>query len=213
MGWQVYPQKYGNSKPNLFIYWTADGYGSTGCYNLDCSAFVQTNSSVTIGQYIGSISTLNGPQYSKEVAFYLYQGNWWLYVGGTSSNNAIGYYPATIYRNGALTRNASVIEYGGETVGTTSWPPMGSGQFANAGWQKAAYQRAISYYPTTGGCVHAHLTAVSPSPQCYTASITNYANRGTRHFGLEVRVEIIVNFYANWKTPALSPSISKAVTW
>jgi hypothetical protein len=42
VGWQVYPQKYGNSYPTLFIYWTADGYNRTGCYNLDCSAFIQT---------------------------------------------------------------------------------------------------------------------------------------------------------------------------
>src|ERR1700730_569051 len=39
VGWQVYPQKYGTTKPVLFIYWTSDGYNKTGCYNLDCTAF------------------------------------------------------------------------------------------------------------------------------------------------------------------------------
>jgi hypothetical protein len=174
VGWQVYPQKYSNSYPTLFIYWTADGYNRTGCYNLDCSAFIQTNRSVTIGGTIGNISIKNGSQYDKEVAFYLSQGNWWLYIGGTSSSNAIGYYPTSIYRNGALASKASSIDYGGETVGTTSWPPMGSGEFANTGWQKAAYQRNISYYPTTGGAVDANLTVSNPSPGCYTAIVTKY---------------------------------------
>ena len=55
VGWQVYPQFYNNSpRPVFFIYWTADGYGSTGCYNLTCSAFVQTNNSWAIG---GAIPT------------------------------------------------------------------------------------------------------------------------------------------------------------
>jgi hypothetical protein len=60
----------------------------------------------------------------------------WLHRQG----QAVGYYPGSIYRGGQLTRKARLIEYGGETVGSTVWPPMGSGHFASAGWQYAAYQ-------------------------------------------------------------------------
>ena len=49
IGWQVYPEKYNSTLPVLFIYWTADSYNATGCYNLDCAAFVQTNSSWHLG--------------------------------------------------------------------------------------------------------------------------------------------------------------------
>jgi hypothetical protein len=176
VGWQVYPQFYGNNKPVFFIYWTADGYNNTGCYNLSCPAFVQTSGSWAIGGAIpGPYSTTNGPQNSLEVAFYLFQGRWWLYVKGTQASNAIGYYPVSIYKNGALAGHASSIDYGGETVGTTSFPPMGSGAFANAGFQKAAYQRQIYYFPTAGGSAWANLTASQSWPNCYTAQLNTYA--------------------------------------
>jgi Neprosin/Neprosin activation peptide len=173
VGWQVYPGKYGSALPVFFIYWTADDYQNTGCYNLDCQAFVQTNNSWTIGGTIAPVSVTNGQQYEIELAFYLYQGNWWLYAGGTSSSNAIGYYPTSIYNNGAMESKASEIDYGGEVVGTTSWPPMGSGAFAGQGWQKAAYQRDIYYFPTAGGASSANLTASQTSP-CFTATVIDY---------------------------------------
>jgi hypothetical protein len=177
VGWQVYPQFYGNSNPVFFIYWTADGYNNTGCYNLTCSAFVQTNNSWAIGGAIPQpYSTLNGAQYSLEVSFYLSGGRWWLYVKGTQSANAIGYYPVSIYNNGAMAGHASGIDYGGETVGTTSFPPMGSGQFANQGFGKAAYQRQIYYFPTAGGSAWANLTASQSWPNCYTAQVNNYGS-------------------------------------
>ncbi len=177
VGWQVYPQFYGNSKPVFFIYWTADGYNSTGCYNLSCSAFVQTNNSWAIGGAIPTpYSTTGGAQYSLEVSYYLYQGRWWLYVKGTQASNAIGYYPVSIYKNGAMAAHASGIDYGGETVGTTSFPPMGSGAFANTGWQKAAYQRQIYYFPSAGGSAWANLTASQAWPKCYTTDLHNYAS-------------------------------------
>jgi hypothetical protein len=174
VGWQVYPGKYGNTKPVFFIYWTADDYNKTGNYNLDASAFVQTNHNWTIGGTISPISVYGGAQYEIQVAFYLYQGNWWLYVQGTSASNAIGYYPTSLYKGGAMASHASEIDYGGEVVGTTSFPGMGSGHFANQGWQKACYQRDIYYFPTTGGAVYANLTGSQSWPNCYTVQKVSY---------------------------------------
>jgi Neprosin/Pentapeptide repeats (8 copies) len=176
VGWQVYPQKYGNTNPVFFIYYTSGNYqAGTGCYNLDCTAFVQTNGAWAIGGALSPWSTRGGQQYEMEFAFYLSQGRWWLYVGGEAGSNAIGYYPVSVYKGGALASQASSIDYGGETVGTTSWPQMGSGAFANAGWQQAAYQRDIRYYPTAGGgSRNASLTAAAASPGCYTAAVTLY---------------------------------------
>ena len=175
-GWQVYPALYGDAQPHLFTYWTADNYTNTGCYNLSCSAFVQTSTAYTPGMAIGPSSVSGGPQYSIELAYWLTGGRWWLYVNGTSGSNAIGYYPVSLYQGGALASQAAEIDYGGETTGTTSFPPMGSGAFANQGWQRAAYQRTIGYWPPSGGAmVNASLTASQAWPACYTAQVQMYA--------------------------------------
>ena len=174
-GWQVYPALYGDALPHLFTYWTADDYGSTGCYNLTCSAFVQTSSSFAPGMVVGPMSTTSGAQTSMELAYWLTGGRWWLYYNGTLGSNAIGYYPVTLFTGGALASQASEIDYGGETVGTTSFPSMGSGAFANQGWQQAAFQRTIGYWPPLGGArINARLNPVQAWPECYTAEVDLY---------------------------------------
>jgi hypothetical protein len=172
VGWQVYPQFYGKTQPVLFIYWTADDYQKTGCYNLTCSAFVQTSNAYALGGVLSPWSTSGGQQYELQMSYYLTGGNWWLYINGGAAANAIGYYPTSLYRGGAMASKATEIDYGGEVVGTTSWPPMGGGAFANQGWQHAAYQRDIRYFPSAGGNVSAKLTAVAASPQCFTSAVT-----------------------------------------
>lgn len=82
---------------------------------------------------VGPTSVVGGQQYSIELAFWHTGGNWWLYYGGTSASNAIGYYPDSLYNGGALAGNASMIYYGGENVGMSTYPPMGSGHLAVEG--------------------------------------------------------------------------------
>ena len=176
-GWQVYPAFYGDKKPHFFTYWTADDYNATGCYNLTCSAFVQIGSSFAPGMALGPTSVSGGAQYVIELAYWHTGGRWWLYFNGTSGSNAIGYYPDTLYKGGALAGHATEIDYGGETVGTTSFPPMGSGAFANQGWTKAAYQRTIGYWTPQGGAmVNAKLTPSQSWPNCYTAQVNLYGS-------------------------------------
>jgi hypothetical protein len=173
VGWQVLPDKYGHSQPVLFIYWTPDNYTS-GNYNLDNPAFVQTNPAWAIGGALGPVSTDGGQQYELEITYYLSGGNWWLYLGGTTAADAVGYYPTSLYNGGQMASNAQVITYGGETVcHAVGWGDMGSGQLASAGWQHAAYQRDIYYFPTGGGSAWANLSSQEPSPACYTVNLAS----------------------------------------
>ena len=113
-GWQNFPGKYGTENSVLFIYWTADNYNRTGCYNLDCAAFVQTNNNWYLGGTFSRYSTYGGAQYDFTLKWYLYQGNWWLQLAWLNqAAQWVGYYPGSIYRGGQLARNAQLIEYGG----------------------------------------------------------------------------------------------------
>lgn len=48
----------------LFFLSQADGYKSTGCYNLKCQGFVMVNWDIlTPGDIIDNVSVYNGPQY------------------------------------------------------------------------------------------------------------------------------------------------------
>lgn len=172
VGWQVYPTKYGHAQPVLFIFWTADNYATTGAYNLDQPGFVQTNSAWTIGGALSPSSVQGGQQMEIEVAVYLFAGNWWIYLGGLAAANAVGYYPTSLYSGGAMATKATEILFGGETVCKSgSWPGMGSGAMASAGWRQAAYQRDIFYFPAGGGSAWASLTPEQPSPGCYTLAL------------------------------------------
>lgn len=175
VGWQVYPDKYGHGQPALFIYWTADNYQTTGAYNLDGPGFVQTNPAWPLGGTIAPVSTDGGTQYELQIAVYLYQNNWWLYLGGTGAGNTVGYFPTSIYNGGAMASHATQFLCGGETVcdGSGTWPAMGSGALAAAGWQHAAYQRDIFIFPTSGGAQYATLSGQQPSPGCYTEALGN----------------------------------------
>jgi hypothetical protein len=164
-GWNVNPLLYGGSlDTHLFVYWTADGYRNTGCYNLTCAAFVQVSSVNYLGGAFTQISTNGGTQFEFGLEYFLFQGNWWLNVQG----QWLGYYPGTLYNGGPLATAASIIEYGGETFGPTVWPPMGSGQFASAWWTHAAYQRDIFYLASPTSAFFGILTVYAPSPSCYT---------------------------------------------
>lgn len=164
---------YGVSQSVLFIYWTADGYSQTGCYDLSCTAFVQQSSTIGLGQPFSVYSSTGGAQYEIELGYQLNDGAWWLNVGGSW----VGYYPVSLYKGGPMSSASTLIEFGTEGVGSTVWPAEGSGQWSSAGWSFAAYQSDIFYYGTNS---QAYWTSLSPSvtsPSCYT--ITGPFNNGT----------------------------------
>ena len=163
VGWQVQPSAWGTQNTILFIYYTADNYQSTGCYNLTCGVFFQQSRAVTFGASL-TASTIGGPQYEVTAQYLLYNGNWWLSING----NWIGYFPGSAYKGGAMTRQADTIEFGTESAGNNQWPAEGSGYWAESGFAYAAYQRNPFYTDLAGnGQWASDLQQYLPSTSCY----------------------------------------------
>lgn len=170
IGWQVFPEKYGNASPNLFIYYTPDGY-TTGSYNLDnTNTFVQLHSTFMIGGALQPVSVRGGDQQSLLIGVYKSDDAWWIYLNGFSNDNLLGYYPTSLFGAGQMATAADTIDYGGETVSGTppdgDWPAMGSGAAASEGWPNAAFHCYIYYWTPDGSAQWAKLAQIAPS-SCY----------------------------------------------
>ncbi|RCV38376.1 hypothetical protein SETIT_8G137200v2 [Setaria italica] len=182
-GWQVYPELYGDRSTRLFIYWTRDAYRRTGCYNLQCSGFIQTNNQIAIGGSFSPVSRYGGSQY--EITILIWKdpkgGNWWLQVG----NHILGYWPSTIFSY--LQISASYVMWGGEVyspyAGQTS-TDMGSGHFPGEGYSKASYIRNIQVVDSFNKLNSPNVVGLgNKQPNCYNVqSGTNSINWGTYIF-------------------------------
>ncbi|KAE8720509.1 Detected protein of confused Function [Hibiscus syriacus] len=144
-GWQVSPELYGDNYPRFFTYWTTDAYQATGCYNLLCSGFVQTNNKIAIGAAISPMSSYNARQFDIDIMVWKdpKHGHWWLEFG---SRLLVGYWPAFLFSH--LRSHANIIQFGGEIVNTRSSgfhtsTQMDSGHFAEEGFGKVAYFRNL----------------------------------------------------------------------
>ncbi|KAI4336190.1 hypothetical protein L6164_014746 [Bauhinia variegata] len=144
-GWQVSPELYGDTYPRFFTYWTTDAYQATGCYNLLCSGFIQTNNRIAIGAAISPRSAYNGRQF--DIGLMVWKdpkhGHWWLEFG---SGLLVGYWPDFLFSH--LRSHANMVQFGGEIVNSRSrgyhtGTQMGSGHFAEEGFRKAAYFRNL----------------------------------------------------------------------
>lgn len=154
-GWINFPLQV--SQPHLFTYFTTNDYTSQGNnkggWNQDVKGWVQVDSAISPGTVFLPNSVIGGTQYDIPIGYYLYEGNWWLYV----YDRYIGYYPATLFSDGqadatvTLASGSNYIAYYGEiyqkedAVTTTD---MGSGEFAAAGLGSSAYIRNMNYMST-----------------------------------------------------------------
>ncbi|KAI3995951.1 hypothetical protein MKX01_004106 [Papaver californicum] len=135
-GWTVYPGLYGDNRTRIFSYWTADGYKTTGCFNVNCPGFVQVHSTIALGDALDNFSEYGGTQHLANVMINRnpVSGNWWL-LG--NDNTAIGYWPKEIFTR---LDKASVVRYGGEAGANPNSPipPMGNGHFPDKDYSKPA---------------------------------------------------------------------------
>jgi hypothetical protein len=174
-GWQVMPSKWKTDQAALFIYYTTKNYTKgSGCYNLDCSGFVQIANNIYLGRGFTVYSTIDGAQWGFNLQWKRHtDGNWWLFYKGPGDYIAVGYYPKSLWGEGGLSRRAGKIAFGGEDTGKPSALEMGSGRKSNEDWQKAAYQNVIFYIDTNTISQWATLNEYESNPDCYTADINN----------------------------------------
>jgi PKD repeat protein len=170
-GWQNFQQLYGDSRSHLFIYHTTGNYQTgTGCYNLTCTGFVQTDNSVILGGSFTSYSTVGGAQYDISLAYFRDLSapyNWWLKFNGTW----VGYYPNSLFDSQGIANYSDRTDFGGEIVnnqtgGLHTTTQMGSGRFPSEGLGAAAYTNRIQYWDTSG----TQLDATSLTPDVTNAS-------------------------------------------
>lgn len=171
-GWQVYPDKWGGSNAALFAFYTTKGY-SDGCYNVDCTGFVQVANNVYLGGGFDHYSSPGGTQWGFELQYKRdpANGNWWLFYRGPGTWIPVGYYPHSLFGTGQLATNAQKIAYGGEDTGQPSALQMGSGEFASASFARAAYQHTAFYIDTNVVSQWASLSAEVTDTKCYTGDI------------------------------------------
>ncbi|KAK4761842.1 hypothetical protein SAY87_029726 [Trapa incisa] len=146
-GWAVNPSLYGDRQTRFFVYWTVDASKTTGCFDLTCPGFVQTNQEIAIGAAIYPISTPDGLPY--QITIYIFKdmitSNFWVQYNGVN----VGYWPADLFTSLKLT--VETVQWGGEVYsskvggGAAATPhtatQMGSGQFPEymedvSGWVK-----------------------------------------------------------------------------
>ena len=180
LGWQVYPYFYGNYHANLFIFFTPDNY-QTGCYNLDCAGFVQTDPSVVIGGGFPNYSSIDGTQYHVTLGFLRDDGgsnHWWLRYDDTW----VGYYPNGIFDNQGIAQYSDNINLGGELVdsfygGNHTETEMGSGLFPHEGYGRAAFIKKIQYVDMSDNLVDAsYLYPYATVPSCWNISQVDYSS-------------------------------------
>ncbi|KAK3439351.1 hypothetical protein EUGRSUZ_C04197 [Eucalyptus grandis] len=185
VGWQVYPGLYGDNQSRLFIYWTADDYGATGCYNLQCAGFVQTNNGFAIGSPIGPPSSYGGAQIDITLLVWRVpgSGNWWLLL---RPNILLGYWPSVLFTH--LTEPASQVQFGGEIVnlelmGQHTSTQMGSGHFAEENYGKAAYFQQLQVVNGDNYLVPVqNAQTYEDDPNCYDLQGGIDPNWGTAFF-------------------------------
>ncbi|CAN7133863.1 unnamed protein product [Brassica rapa subsp. narinosa] len=176
-GWQAraiylpyFPELYGDTNPRFFTYWTSDAYQATGCYNLLCSGFIQTNNRIAIGAAISPVSSYKGGQFDISLLIWKdpKHGHWWLQFG---SGTLVGYWPVSLFTH--LMEHGNMVQFGGEIVntqpdGSHTSTQMGSGHFAGEGFGKASYFRNLEVVDWDNTLIPiSNLRVLADHPNCY----------------------------------------------
>ena len=158
VGYQTFPNLYGDWVPHLFIFFTTNGYDHygdhEGGYNQDVDGWVQVSPVCFPATRFAAVSSFGGIQYDLNLKVQFFQGNWWMRVNGMW----MGYYPASLFNASGMADHADFVKWGGEISdssahGGTSGTDMGSGRFPGEGWQRTASMTNLAYQSSPNGTV------------------------------------------------------------
>ncbi|CEJ92503.1 hypothetical protein VHEMI08154 [[Torrubiella] hemipterigena] len=191
-GWMHYgdiADTYDQSKDQqsfLFTFFTTNGYRSMADYICGYLSYVkgwvQYDSEVHPGYFFSPVSTIGGTQKELTIGYTLHENNWWCSVGG----KFIGYYPSSLFnKNSAnpsntLAAGANQISFYGEVtneMSTYTTSDMGSGNYSDQVYGKAAYIKNIQYYSTNDQAVNFDTYSVQVDTQ-RGYQVQSYFNSG-----------------------------------
>uniref|UniRef100_M4C798 Neprosin PEP catalytic domain-containing protein n=1 Tax=Brassica campestris TaxID=3711 RepID=M4C798_BRACM len=177
VGWGVHPRLYGDTRTRFTMYWTADGYKNSGCYNIQCPGFVIVTRIPWIGIAFPRTS-IYGDKKSFTFTPQVFQdglsGNWGLKI----FNEVIGYWPKELFTH--LNDGASLIRFGGNTFMSPDGisPPMGNGHFPVIDFQKSSFFLHVKVRNSNYQLLDiedSKTRLYSDSFQCYRLSYWGYA--------------------------------------
>ncbi|XP_062218801.1 protein neprosin-like [Phragmites australis] len=182
VGWHIYPELYGDSRPRFHTYWTRDGYQATGCFNMDCPGFIAADGAmVAPGAVISPVSDAkNG--HLQNITLKVFKdktsGDWWIYYGFNSVPTAVGYYPKSLFTS--MAENANQIKFGAfaASARTLPSPPIGNGVLPYSGQGRAASFTNLSLVDQDGrnNPIMDDLPTVVSNSQCYSVTPIAYAS-------------------------------------
>ncbi len=184
-GWQVYKPMYGDERAHLFLYYTTVGHtahgNNIGCYNLLCTGFVQTDSSVALGMGFSSYSSYGGNQYYFTLQVYRdpSTGNWWIRF---NEDRWVGYYPSSLFNDAGMKPFADNVLFGGEVLDDESpsvtTTDMGSGKLPKDGFRQAAWLSRLHYFNSSYAYIDTNLSAtlIVPDTNAYDIQIIRSSN-------------------------------------
>ncbi|RDX60296.1 hypothetical protein CR513_61573, partial [Mucuna pruriens] len=109
-GWHVAPQFYGgDSATYIYASWSVSlkpcfissifnsEIKKTGCYNIQCPGFVQTNKYKYLGFRVNNTSIYGGTMIETKISIFqdVSTKNWWLSI----ENDPVGYFPIALFSN------------------------------------------------------------------------------------------------------------------
>jgi hypothetical protein len=173
-GIQEYRDQYGDWVPHLFIFYTTNGYTSSGDnkggYNQDVDGWIQYSETIYPEAIPTPVSQFGGAQHVVAFKWQLWEGNWWLRV----NSDWIGYYPVSLFSERGLRSHAEKVAWYGEVVDSTTQAgttrtDMGNGHWPYEGWQRCAFMNRLYYQSSPGGALSRYnpSSAYATHPLCY----------------------------------------------